>query len=273
LAAGPVAAQEKVADKGKTYHVPYRLTDTGHVLVRVKINGKGPYNYIIDTGAPVTFIPPSAAKKLGMEPDQFRWATAERFEIEGGVVAPKAKLRVETPFQLEGMNALNFAGVELHGIIGYDVLARYKMEFDFTRPKMRWTRLDFQPKEPEFLKGKAGKGGGADGLSAIGGIMKIVAMFIGKRPSPKLVPRGFVGVELEDEKGAVVIDHVYPDSPAAKAHLKKGDRIVEVKGEQVASVKDVLRHTGELPAGREVEFRIRRGEEDVRVTVTTGKGL
>lgn len=32
--------------------VPFRLTDTNHILIRLKINGKGPFNFIVDTGAP-----------------------------------------------------------------------------------------------------------------------------------------------------------------------------------------------------------------------------
>src|SRR5262245_21712055 len=40
--APPLAAQEakKLTDAGKTFQVPFRLTDTKHVLVRAKINGK-----------------------------------------------------------------------------------------------------------------------------------------------------------------------------------------------------------------------------------------
>ena len=34
-----------------TYEVPYRLAKTKHVMVRVKLNGKGPFNFLIDTGA------------------------------------------------------------------------------------------------------------------------------------------------------------------------------------------------------------------------------
>jgi len=32
-----------------TYQIPYRLSETKHVIVRAKINGKGPYNFIVDT--------------------------------------------------------------------------------------------------------------------------------------------------------------------------------------------------------------------------------
>ena len=42
--------------------VPYRLSKTQHVLVRAKINGKGPYNFIVDTGAPALFVSTGVAK-------------------------------------------------------------------------------------------------------------------------------------------------------------------------------------------------------------------
>ena len=38
------------------------------------------------------------------------------------MVLTKAEGRVEKPFQLDGMNGLGLAGVELHGMIGYNIL-------------------------------------------------------------------------------------------------------------------------------------------------------
>src|SRR5262249_16668938 len=100
----------------KTYRVPYRLTDTHHIMVRVKINGKGPYNFIIDTGAPALYVRKDLSEKLGVKADKKGWGVFDRFEIEGGLAETKVKGRVETPFQLVGMNALGLPGVELHGI-------------------------------------------------------------------------------------------------------------------------------------------------------------
>ena len=98
------------ADEPRSYQVPYRLTKTQHILVRAKINGKGPFNFILDTGAPVLFVATKAAKKAGVDPDKNGWGAFDKFEIEGGVPVPKAKGRVEDPFQLEGMNGLGLAG-------------------------------------------------------------------------------------------------------------------------------------------------------------------
>jgi len=49
---------------GTAYKVPYRLTLTNHYLVRVKVNGKGPFNFLVDTGAPYLFVSTEAAKKV-----------------------------------------------------------------------------------------------------------------------------------------------------------------------------------------------------------------
>src|SRR5439155_25139606 len=138
-------------DTGKTYQVPYRLTDTKHVLVRVKINGKGPFNFIIDTGAPALYVSKAVCKKIGVKPNDKGIGTFDRLELEGGVVIEKTRGRIDDPFQLEGMNKLGMAGAELHGMIGFNILARYRLEFDFTRDKMTWTRLNFAPALPRYM--------------------------------------------------------------------------------------------------------------------------
>src|SRR5438552_12855260 len=124
LLACPALADEPKA-KTTVFQVPYRLTNTMHIMVRAKINGQGPFNFIVDTGAPMLVVATPIGKKLGLVPDKKGWTTLDRFEIEGGAVRPKMKCRVETPFQLEGMNGLGMAGMELHGMMGYTVLAHY----------------------------------------------------------------------------------------------------------------------------------------------------
>src|SRR5947208_5859831 len=155
----PAWADDTGKKAPRTYHVPYRLTNTNHVLLRAKINGKGPYNFILDTGAPALFVATGVAGKLGVKADRENWGKFERFEIEGGVVLKDFKGRIENPFQLEGMNGLGLAGAELHGIMGYTLLARYRLEFDFTKHKMSWTPLDFQPPQPIVLGPGAAPGG------------------------------------------------------------------------------------------------------------------
>ena len=59
LVAPPIWADDVKKIAARTFHVPYRLTSTNHVLIRVKINGKGPYNFILDKPWPL--FPPGMA--------------------------------------------------------------------------------------------------------------------------------------------------------------------------------------------------------------------
>ena len=42
--------------QAKPVVVPFELLPSGHMTVMVKVNGKGPYRLIFDTGAPITLL-------------------------------------------------------------------------------------------------------------------------------------------------------------------------------------------------------------------------
>src|SRR5262249_22826835 len=93
----PLRADDATKIEAKAHSVPYTITNTKHVLVRAKVNGKGPYNFIVDTGAPALFVSTAVCSKLGIKPDRKGWGTFDRFDIEGGVSLPKFKALVEDP--------------------------------------------------------------------------------------------------------------------------------------------------------------------------------
>jgi hypothetical protein len=252
-----------------TVQVPYRLTKTKHVLVRVKINGKGPFNFILDTGAPALFVAKKTAEAAGVTADKRGWANFDRFEVEGGVVFEPAKGKVDDLFQLEGMNGLGLAGVELHGVIGYNLLARYRVEYDFTKPKLAWTKLDYEPPPVSSIGGKSAPAG----LEMIGGMMKFLGGMMGIRANFAVQPRGFLGAELADANGVVVIRSVLARGPAAKAGLKAGDVIKRIGDDDVESAKDATRRLGRLPESEKSTFTILRDGSDREMTIELGRGL
>jgi hypothetical protein len=241
--------------------VPYRLTETKHILVRARINGKGPYNFILDTGSPALFLGTNVARKLGLEAGKNGWATLNRFELEGGLVIDKAKARIDDPYQVEGMNKSGVAGVELHGIIGYNILARYRLTIDFTKDKLLWQRLDTEPPLPE-IGGKV-----VDVLSGLGKIMDS-----GTKVEHRIGLRGYLGVTLA-EKDGVVIDSVLDGSPAADAKLQVGDRITHIHAKAVKTIAEVHHLIAPWSAGDDVEMTIVRSGTKKSVRVQLGKGL
>ncbi|MBX9680444.1 MAG: PDZ domain-containing protein [Gemmataceae bacterium] len=253
---------------GKPHPVPYRLTDTQHVLVRMKVNGKGPYNFVVDTGCPVLIIATPIAEKIGLKTAN-GWATIDDLQIEGGLSQKKVKARIETPFQIEGMNKMGLPGVELHGLLGYTVIAKYKMEFDFTRDRMQWTPLAFEPAAPQGL---AMKGGGGAGMDMMVGLVKMLTFIAGLKPAPPPVPRGFMGLEFEQKEKQVAIKTILAGSPAAEAGLESGDRVTSIDGKAVGDLAELQRATRSLPIGAEVKIEVRRGEEKIEAKVKLGQG-
>ena len=284
-AADPPASEksaEKSAEKNaeKSFQVPYRLTDTKHVLVRVKINGKGPFNLILDTGAPAVFIPKKVATKAGLETDRNGWSKVNRFELEGGLVVDDTKCRIADLFQLEGMNGMGLAGVELHGVIGYNVLAKYRITYDFAADKLVWVPLDFEPPSVNAM----GKSNSQGGLDLLGPMMKMMAGFMGIKPNFEVQPRGFLGFEIEDQNDEVIVKSVLKGSAAGQAGLKVGDQIVAVavpnpmkRGkasfEDIDRVKDLTRLLANIKPGDEAKIRVKRGKETPELAITIGRGL
>ncbi len=277
LAALAPAGPAHDPDIGKSYQVPYRLTDTNHFLVRVRVNGKGPFNFLVDTGAPALIIATETARKLGLDParDDF-WTPVERLDIEGGAALTRLKARVEDPVQLIGMNALGLPGASIDGILGFTILARFRLEIDPTRDRMIWTKLTFEPKDPPVPRGR--KGGPPPPelqlMNALGPLIKAAAFLTGgKQPEEQLYPRGFLGLELEEKNGSVRVARVLAGSPAARAGVAAGDQLLKLRGKTVTGLKTAHEAAAAIRRGERVPLTVHRGAETRALSLTAGEGL
>lgn len=285
-AAGPVA-------------VPYTLSATNHLVVRLKINGHGPYNFIVDTGAPTLLVDEGIAKQIGLKlepttrpatgattghattrPAGQGWAMIDRLDIDGGLSVAGVKCLVLTPYQIEGMNAVGVAGMDLHGLMGYSVLARFKMDIDLSKHVMLWTPqpADYVP-PPLVRPAKPDEPDEADGreerLESMGGVLRVLGPLVkSQMPGPPR-PRGSVGVELAADAatGRPVVAVVLAGSPAARAGVRAADAVVAVNGRPVHTVAEVERATAKVLPGAAVTLKLQRGSDPVELTVTAGEGL
>ncbi|MCS6863963.1 MAG: PDZ domain-containing protein [Gemmataceae bacterium] len=247
--------------------VPYRLIGTNHIMVRAKINGRGPFNLIMDTGAPAVIIPKFVAQKANAKPNDKQWADFESFQLEGGLKVEKVRARVEDIPQIEGMNSMPIAGVELHGVIGYELLARYRIQYDLSRDKLVFEPLAFEPPPLVPLGGD-----GASAIQTLGPIVNLAkALF--EKPNYATQARGFAGIEYEEKEGEVRITRVIPGSPAAQAGLQSGDIIKALKTDTIASARDLHKALAKATVGSKWRFTIIRNGQEQEIVVELGKGL
>lgn len=123
--------------------VPYTKVNNA-MVVKAHINGKGPYAFVLDTGASKTVISPKAAKKLklrrngkgvsmvGVAGTPIRASMSKLKELSLG----KAKAR-RMEVVVHGIPHLNDEGIV--GLLGQDFLDRFNMRFDIRNKTLTLT--------------------------------------------------------------------------------------------------------------------------------------
>jgi hypothetical protein len=74
-----------------------------------------------------------------------------------------------------------------------------------------------------------------------------------------------------DSNDGLLLDGVRDDSPASRAGLKAGDKIVRLAGREVKNVYDYTYALGEMKAGQEYEVELVRGSERLTLKITPEK--
>jgi predicted aspartyl protease len=125
--------------------VPLRLASAAKplILVEVRANRKGPFQFAIDTGTSTTAITPELAKKLGVKgspvgpgttagaPVAVTAGTLDSFVV-GGAKIDRMPVVIADFFA-----ALSEAvGAKLDGIVGYNFLRNYKVVIDYPNERL-----------------------------------------------------------------------------------------------------------------------------------------
>ena len=94
---------------------------------------------------------------------------------------------------------------------------------------------------------------------------------IARLKAGETIKQGYLGVQAQatpDKTPGAVIGAVVKDSPAEKAGIKTGDRLVTVDGNEVLDPPHLSVLIGKHDAGQEVKLSLKRGEETIEVTAT-----
>lgn len=71
-----------------------------------------------------------------------------------------------------------------------------------------------------------------------------------------------------DSNDGLLLDGIRDDSPAAKAGVKAGDKVVKLAGRDLRNVYDYTAALGEMKAGQEYEIEVLRGGERLKMKIT-----
>lgn len=132
----------EIAPDSAAGEIAFELAGPGGaaLLVPVHLNGEGPFQFVLDTGATVTCIDDALASRLELPDVRGVIGTAAGVGGEGGV-----RLVSVDSLRIGGVNAhdlqacvvdlehLSGMGLELDGLIGLNVLQEFRVTIDFER--------------------------------------------------------------------------------------------------------------------------------------------
>jgi S1-C subfamily serine protease len=88
-----------------------------------------------------------------------------------------------------------------------------------------------------------------------------------------LKDRGWVGIEMDEESGRMVVNRVVPGSPAESAGLRKGDALLAFNGTPLGEKTETAKKAAQkaMVPGATVTYTILRDGKERPVEVTLGK--
>lgn len=143
--AGPcVVAAQQIATPDEAvpdalYAIPTRLDRIGRIVVPVMVNGRGPFQFILDTGANTTVLAPHLAEQIGLKVDVDQPVMMSG--VTGSSSVPTAEVdRVEAgAISLEGrrLAVAQASLIGTDGVLGVDGLKDKLIVADFGRDRIQ----------------------------------------------------------------------------------------------------------------------------------------
>ena len=130
LAVTGCASELVLETEGALAVIPRQISDSGHIVVETRLNGLGPFRFMIDTGASISVIYAHTQAKIGIEP--LPNIRAHVFGIGGSDLFPLAQvaeIRVGDELWKDARVAVlpdnSPIAARVDGILGVDFLSQY----------------------------------------------------------------------------------------------------------------------------------------------------
>jgi PDZ domain/Aspartyl protease len=262
-------AHAQALPEAKPITVPFTLLPSRHMLIEVKINDKGPYKLIFDTGAPLNLLNNRVGKDAGLTKkskglsifsggmNQVEIATMSLGEAQADKL-PAVVMDHPTVRAISDAFEADFGKID--GIVGFPFFARFATTVDYQKKTLTLKPTDYKPGDyiqdlTKSMTDASEKAGKPKILSSLG-----VWGFTVKKPK-------------SDTDAGVIIGDILADSPTAKAGLKTNDRVLTIDGRWTDSTSDAYLAASLVKPGRTVEVQIERNGQAMTLKVTPVSGF
>ncbi len=270
-ATAPCPAQEPAKPDAKPVTVPFKLLPSRHMLLDVKVNGKGPYKLIFDTGAPLNLLSSRVGKESGATKRKkagggfgfglfggVSQVEVDRLEVGGLTAEDLPAVVMDHPTVRAISDAFEDEYGKIEGIVGFPFFGRFATTIDYQRKQLTFKPTDYKP--GDFLND----------------MTRSILAAGDKQGQPRVVGAaglwGFSVRPADDDGPGVVVKEVYRDGPVAAAGLKAGDRMLTLDGRWTDSVADAYLAASLVKPGRSAAVVVKRDGKEVKLTVTPTKG-
>lgn len=261
----PAAPGRPGTGGARTVVVPLDILSSRHLVVRVRVNTKGPYPVLLDTGSPLVMLSTKVGRECGLSQPSSPAGT-------GGQPAPPAANRVVLrSLAVEDAEATGVPALIIdhpllkrpggeepapEGVVGYPFFSRFRCVIDYQARTLTVTPNGYEP--PDVLR-------------------EIVRHLQTPETRTVLAPAGQWGLVVrkgrDDESPGVAVDAVTPGGAADAAGLKAGDRLLTIDGRWTDGVSECYAAAALARPNRPVRVGVRRGGAEKTVVVTPRAGL
>ena len=131
-------------EEAKAIIVPFELLPSRHFVVKVKLNGEGPFRMVLDTGAPLTLIDTKTAKAaglskksggggglLGMFAGGLNQIEVPKLQVGDALAEKTPAIVMDHPTVKAISDAFEKESGPINGIVGFPFFARFAMTVDY----------------------------------------------------------------------------------------------------------------------------------------------
>lgn len=242
--------------------IPIEVVKSGHIGIHARINGRGPYRFIFDTGAPSLVISEQVARDSRIITSEFH----KPFFTPMGNLGEQ-KIRSITVGNATQKNIVgdvwNHPTVEIlgrsfgrfEGLIGFPFFAHYQLTIDYKSKTMTLVPCKFEPEDTRVKMVKRM----SDPVEKVFAPAEAIGITVSKAKT--------------DQAAGVEIATVLSNSPAAAAGLKHGDRLLTLDGRWTDSIDDCYAALSAIDSPRAVAAVILRNGSQLNEIVQVKPGI